>query len=295
MALAGLVLALPALVAEARDGRAVYVEKCSTCHGKSGKPRDPLAYEELGMDLIRLLDHLAIERSHVVGYSLGGIIVAKLLTSHPERFLSAVLGGAAYRRSRSEASDLAAEAAAREIEDRGVYRALVVSTAPTDEPPPHALVLSFVPPAAEADLEARCAGRFISGRDLVDEVRPRGRSEYLWLIARIGSEPSLGGRTLRQILRGSGGFSRWWFLDVTEKDCLWDDDTLFLTVLQLMAVQELTERHRPVRLRLYGAAPAFAAALGQRFHCHLVALAFNDHDRGHDGLLRKRWRLTSSR
>ena len=105
-------------------------------HGKSDKPRDPRAYEELGMDLIRLLDHLSIERAHVVGYSLGGIIAAKLLTLHPERFLSAVLGGAAYRRSASEASDLAAEAAAREIEDTGVYRSLLVSTAPTDEPPP---------------------------------------------------------------------------------------------------------------------------------------------------------------
>jgi pimeloyl-ACP methyl ester carboxylesterase len=122
---------LPDLV---RDHRVIALDLRG--HGKSDKPRDPLAYEELGMDLIRLLDHLGIERAHVVGYSLGGIIVAKLLTSHPERFSSAVLGGAAYRRSRSEASDLAAEAAAREMEDTGLYRALVVSTAPTDEPPP---------------------------------------------------------------------------------------------------------------------------------------------------------------
>jgi pimeloyl-ACP methyl ester carboxylesterase len=118
----------------ARDHRVIALDLRG--HGKSDKPPDPRAYEELGMDLIRLLDHLGIERAHVVGYSLGGIIVAKLLTSHPERFLSAVLGGAAYRRSRSEASDLAAEAAAREMEDTGLYRALVMSTAPTDEPPP---------------------------------------------------------------------------------------------------------------------------------------------------------------
>jgi len=32
--------------------------------------------------------------------------------------------------------DRAADAAAREIEDAGIYRALVESTAPTDEPPP---------------------------------------------------------------------------------------------------------------------------------------------------------------
>ena len=104
-------------------------------HGRSDKPRDPRAYDELGLDVIRLLDHLRIERAHVVGYSLGGIIVAKLLTTHPQRFRTAVLGAAAYRRGQSERSDRAADAAAREIE-AGIYRALVVSTAPTDEPPP---------------------------------------------------------------------------------------------------------------------------------------------------------------
>jgi pimeloyl-ACP methyl ester carboxylesterase len=103
-------------------------------HGKSGKPHDPRAYDELGSDAIRLLDHLGIEKTHAVGYSLGGIIVIKLLTTHPRRFLSAVLGGAAYRRSQSERADRAADEAAREIEG-GVYRALLVSTAPTDEPP----------------------------------------------------------------------------------------------------------------------------------------------------------------
>lgn len=118
----------------ARDYRVIALDLRG--HGKSGKPRDPRAYDELGMDVIRLLEHLGIERAHVVGYSLGGIVVARLLTTHPERFLSAVLGGAAYRRSQSEAADLAAEAAAREMEHAGLYRALVVSTAPTDEPPP---------------------------------------------------------------------------------------------------------------------------------------------------------------
>jgi pimeloyl-ACP methyl ester carboxylesterase len=104
-------------------------------HGKSDKPNDARAYDALASDVIALLDHLGIEQAHVVGYSLGGIIVAKLLTTHPKRFLTAVLGAAAYRRAHSERSDREAEAAAREIE-AGIYRALVVSTAPTDEPPP---------------------------------------------------------------------------------------------------------------------------------------------------------------
>jgi pimeloyl-ACP methyl ester carboxylesterase len=104
-------------------------------HGHSDKPHDPRAYDQVALDVIRLLDHVQIEKSHVVGYSLGGIIVAKLLTTHPERFISAVLGGAAYRRSTSARADEANEAAAREIA-AGIYRALIVSTAPTDEPPP---------------------------------------------------------------------------------------------------------------------------------------------------------------
>ena len=104
-------------------------------HGHSDKPHDPRAYDEIALDVIRLMDHLQIKQSHVVGYSLGGIIVAKLLTTHPERFSSAVIGGAAYRRSRGERADQENEAAAREVE-AGVYRALIVSTAATDEPPP---------------------------------------------------------------------------------------------------------------------------------------------------------------
>jgi pimeloyl-ACP methyl ester carboxylesterase len=69
-----------------------------------------------------------------------------------------VLGGAAYRRSRSEESDRAADAAAREIE-AGVYRALVVSTAPTDEPPPteEAIRARSREIAASADVRAHAA------------------------------------------------------------------------------------------------------------------------------------------
>jgi pimeloyl-ACP methyl ester carboxylesterase len=40
-------------------------------HGKSGKPLDPAAYgREMVQDAIRVLDHLKIQRAHIVGYSL---------------------------------------------------------------------------------------------------------------------------------------------------------------------------------------------------------------------------------
>jgi pimeloyl-ACP methyl ester carboxylesterase len=127
-------------------------------HGRSAKPHEPRAYDQLALDVIRLMDHARVRRAHVVGYSLGGIIAIKLLTTHPERFASAVLGGAAYRRSRSAESDRAADAAAREIES-GIYRALIVSTAPTDEPPPgeEAIRARSSEIAASADVHAHGA------------------------------------------------------------------------------------------------------------------------------------------
>jgi pimeloyl-ACP methyl ester carboxylesterase len=64
-------------------------------HGQSGKPHDPSAYgEQMAEDAIRLLDHLKIRKAHIVGYSMGAFLTVELLTTHPDRFLTATLGGA---------------------------------------------------------------------------------------------------------------------------------------------------------------------------------------------------------
>src|SRR5262249_46393948 len=63
-------------------------------HGKSDKPHDPKQYgREMVEDAVRLLDHLKIHKAHIVGYSMGAGITAKFLATHPERFLTATLGG----------------------------------------------------------------------------------------------------------------------------------------------------------------------------------------------------------
>lgn len=63
-------------------------------HGKSGKPTDVDKYgPEMAEDAIRLLDHLKIKKAHVVGYSMGALITGKLLATHPDRMLTATLGG----------------------------------------------------------------------------------------------------------------------------------------------------------------------------------------------------------
>lgn len=66
-------------------------------HGLSGKPHDPAKYGiEMVEDIVRLLDHLGIEKAHVAGYSMGGFITLKLLILHPERLLSAAPCGSGW-------------------------------------------------------------------------------------------------------------------------------------------------------------------------------------------------------
>jgi pimeloyl-ACP methyl ester carboxylesterase len=65
-------------------------------HGLSEKPHDPKQYGmQMVEDAIRLLDHLKIQKAHVVGYSMGAMLTNKLITMYPERVLTATLGGAA--------------------------------------------------------------------------------------------------------------------------------------------------------------------------------------------------------
>jgi pimeloyl-ACP methyl ester carboxylesterase len=67
-------------------------------HGLSAKPHIQQQYgKEMALDIVRLMDHLGIGKAHIIGYSLGANIVAQLLILHPERFITATLGGSAGR------------------------------------------------------------------------------------------------------------------------------------------------------------------------------------------------------
>jgi len=75
-------------------------------HGLSSKPRDPDAYGlEMVDDIIRLLDHLEIDKAHVVGYSMGGFITLKLASQYPDRLLSAAPCGMAWQITPDENRD----------------------------------------------------------------------------------------------------------------------------------------------------------------------------------------------
>jgi pimeloyl-ACP methyl ester carboxylesterase len=124
-------------------------------HGASGKPHDPAQYGvEMALDVVRLLDHFALDRAHVVGYSLGAHIVAQLLTLHPERLLTAVLGGACGRRRWTAADEARVAVEADELE-HGLLNTQLLRLWPHDRPSPD-----------DAQLRA-LSEKYLAGNDLL--------------------------------------------------------------------------------------------------------------------------------
>jgi pimeloyl-ACP methyl ester carboxylesterase len=105
-------------------------------HGLSDKPYDPKAYgPQMGLDVVRLLDHLRIERAHVVGYSLGAFITGWLLTTYPDRIATATLVAGAPPMHISAAAKDSLEADARELESDVPFRTLALALSPPGQPP----------------------------------------------------------------------------------------------------------------------------------------------------------------
>jgi pimeloyl-ACP methyl ester carboxylesterase len=107
-------------------------------HGKSDKPHDPEKYgPEMAADVVRLLDHLKIERAHLVGYSSGAFIAGKVAATHPKRVLSVVYAGqapivAGGKSSGSSEVELFARAV-DEGKDLGSY---IIAVTPPGKPKP---------------------------------------------------------------------------------------------------------------------------------------------------------------
>jgi len=60
--------------------------------GLSGQAELPFEIADLAGDTLALLDALGIERAHVVGISMGGMIAQELALAHPERIRTLTLG-----------------------------------------------------------------------------------------------------------------------------------------------------------------------------------------------------------
>jgi pimeloyl-ACP methyl ester carboxylesterase len=127
------------LKALAKDHRVIALD-CRG-HGKSGKPADPKKYgTEMVEDAVRLLDHLKIKKAHVVGYSMGAVITGKLMATHPDRLLSATLGGMGVIHEGMEWPPFVAQLADSLDKGKGIGPLLVALTPPGKPKPPEAVI-----------------------------------------------------------------------------------------------------------------------------------------------------------
>jgi 3-oxoadipate enol-lactonase len=53
--------------------------------GESDKPPGPYSADDMALDALQVLDEAGVERAHVIGASLGGMIAQCLAFAHPER------------------------------------------------------------------------------------------------------------------------------------------------------------------------------------------------------------------
>ncbi|MCP5081048.1 MAG: alpha/beta fold hydrolase [Alphaproteobacteria bacterium] len=76
-------------------------------HGTSAAPPGPYEIEDFAADLIALMDEIGLDRPHIAGFSLGGLIAQCIALNHPDRvdklaLLGTVAGRTPEERARVE-------------------------------------------------------------------------------------------------------------------------------------------------------------------------------------------------
>jgi 2-succinyl-6-hydroxy-2,4-cyclohexadiene-1-carboxylate synthase len=94
-------------------------------HGYSDCPSNPSRYfmDRVGYKLLRLFDHLLIDKAHVLGYSMGGRVALYLAVKYPDRIRSLTLESASpgiESSSERQARIASDDAMAQRLEEQGL-------------------------------------------------------------------------------------------------------------------------------------------------------------------------------
>ncbi|MBU1749146.1 MAG: alpha/beta hydrolase, partial [Chloroflexi bacterium] len=65
-------------------------------HGKSDKPATGYHIDDMARDVVGVMDHLKLERAHIVGSSLGAEVGLGIAANYPEKVISLICDGALY-------------------------------------------------------------------------------------------------------------------------------------------------------------------------------------------------------
>jgi lipase len=90
--------------------------------GNSGKPESGYGLEAHARDVIRVLDHLGLQRAVILGHSMGGFVALKTALSYPDRVRALVLLDGGWPRVGVSPEDMSEEREAAAIEE-GLERA----------------------------------------------------------------------------------------------------------------------------------------------------------------------------
>ncbi|MFN2352490.1 MAG: alpha/beta fold hydrolase [Kiritimatiellia bacterium] len=91
MGLGGTMDDWPWEVVEALAGKYQLIIPDNRGMGHSTTNAEPFTCRLCAADMVGLMDALALERTHVLGYSIGSVIVQQMLLEHPERISRAVV------------------------------------------------------------------------------------------------------------------------------------------------------------------------------------------------------------
>ncbi len=107
-------------------------------HGQSDKPHDPKQYgPEMAADVVRLLDHLKIDKAHLIGYSSGAYIVGHVAANHPHRVRSVVYGGQAPITENPKSSDFSeVDTFAKAVDEGADLGTYIMAVTPANRPKP---------------------------------------------------------------------------------------------------------------------------------------------------------------
>lgn len=92
--------------------------------GKSDKPPGPYSTRMMADDTVKLMDFLGIEKAHILGLSMGGMIAQELAINYPHRVMKLVLAST-YARQDETSGDTAELAKFSQLTPQQKFTALV--------------------------------------------------------------------------------------------------------------------------------------------------------------------------
>jgi len=139
--------------------------------GRSAGRRRPRTLADFAADLVELLDELQLDRAHVMGISLGGVIAQRLAVDHPDRVDRLVLVSCADRFTPylRQMTSLLAHSLRRFPREMFVRTIELLGTSPQ--------FLDTHTELVERRVRAKCAAG-IGARSLADQLRCLAHSEF---------------------------------------------------------------------------------------------------------------------